>query len=418
MRRRLGAGTLAAGLVLGLVPATAGELVTVRTATAASPSGTPIVVGSIETQTTPGQTAKTTTVRDTLRAWANWENARGGIAGHPVEVVVLDDHGDVTQAASALRELVERRHAVAIVGNNAPATESSWKDYVESVGVPVIGGSEYSTNWLTSPYFYPVSTTVLSNVWGELYAGKNAGNTKYASLLCSNLSICQGASLVIGLAARSLGVDVVYEGTADANAASYDVQCRAMQSSGADFVGPQGIDVVALVRDCSRAGYAPLVVVPNLPYSLQQLQADKELDGIAGPTPSIDPYATYSVTKDRDTAIKKYAPAYASGGKNYRTVPLLALSNAWEAALAFAKAVEDAAIPASQPVTAADVRAGLAKFDHETLGGSNPPLTYGDGSAPNPEVKCFYLYTVRNKKYVDQVGADGLPALACEPPES
>jgi hypothetical protein len=65
-------------------------------------------------------------------------------------------------------------------------------------------------------------------------------------------------------------------------------------------------------------------------------------------------------------------------------------------------------------VTTADVIKGLSQFKDETLGGSNPPLTYSDGTAPNPQVKCFYLYKIKGAKYVDNL--DGkVPKLYCQP---
>jgi hypothetical protein len=180
-------------------------------------------------------------------------------------------------------------------------------------------------------------------------------------------------------------------------------------------IGPQGINNVTLVRDCKRQNFLPLIITTNFVYSLNQIKQTPEFAGLVGPTPSISPYRSYSVTKDRDAAIKKYAPSYAKGGKNYNSLPLLPLSASWEAAMAFGKAVENANVPAGQDVTAADVIRGLSMFDNETLGGSNPALTYSDGTKPNDQVRCFYLYTIKKNTYVDDLGADKLPKQYCQP---
>ncbi len=70
----------------------------------------------------------------------------------------------------------------------------------------------------------------------------------------------------------------------------------------------------------------------------------------------------------------------------------MAAIGAFEAAQAFAKAVENADIPVTATVSRADLIRGLSKFKDEKLGGTSPPLTYGDGTSPNPPVKRFYVY--------------------------
>jgi hypothetical protein len=62
-------------------------------------------------------------------------------------------------------------------------------------------------------------------------------------------------------------------------------------------------------------------------------------------------------------------------------------------------------------------------LDHSPNGGSvTPKRTLGnlyrtsvsDGTAPNPQVKCFYLYKIKNQKYTDYM--DGkVPKVYCQP---
>ena len=385
-------------------------------ATAQTPKGTPYSIGSVETQTGgAGQTGKITVTQDTLNAWVKWTNAHGGVNGHPVKVTVLNDKADPAQAKAVLKELVEQDNVLGIVGQNASSTEPTWKDYIESQRVPVIGGSQYSANWFTSPMFYPVSTTVVTNVWAQVFAAKNAGKTKLASLLCSNSTVCQGASGLIASAAKDLGVDIVYNQLADANAVNYTPQCLAMKQSGATVIVPSGINNVTLVRDCNRQNYHPLIITTNYVYSLSNLQTTPTLVGLVGPAPSISPYNQYPATKDYFSAMKKYAPAYAPGGKQYQTsASMLASIDSWEAAQAFAKAMENANVASGTAATRADLIKGLSMFSQETLGNSNPPLTYSDGTKPNPQVKCFYLYKTSKSGYVDnKQGA--VPKLYCQP---
>jgi len=65
------------------------------------------------------------------------------------------------------------------------------------------------------------------------------------------------------------------------------------------------------------------------------------------------------------------------------------LDNAYVAAEVFQKAIENADVPAGTAVTRADLIKGLSMFKDETLGGITPPLSYGDGTKPNPGEPCF-----------------------------
>jgi len=412
IRHRLRAACLA--VVLTMAAGTA-IVTSAPTAHAAAPSGTPIAIGSVETQTgAAGQTGKVTVATDALAAWAKWTNAHGGIAGHPVNVTVLNDRGDPAQASVDLKQLAEQDKVLAVVGEDAASTEPTWKSYIESQKLPVIGGEAYSANWFTSPYFYPVDTGSLATIWGQMFSAKNSGKTKVASLLCSNLSVCQLAVPLVTSAAKDQGMNIVFNQLADGNAVNYTPQCLAMKASGADVISPQGINNVTLIRDCNRQNYKPLVITTNYSYTLQQIKDTPQFEGLVGPSPAMSPYNEYPPTKDYFAALKKYAPDYAPGGKKFETGGMLVALSAWQAGQAFAKAVENANVGASATVTRDDVVRGLSMFKNETLGGSNPPLTYSDGTSPNPQVKCFYLYKIKGGKYVENTQG-GTEKLYCQP---
>jgi hypothetical protein len=64
----------------------------------------------------------------------------------------------------------------------------------------------------------------------------------------------------------------------------------------------------------------------------------------------------------------------------------------------FKKAIENAAVASTATATNEDVIKGLSMFNGETLDGLTPPLTLSDGTTPNPQQKCVFLY-----KYTDGV---------------
>jgi ABC-type branched-subunit amino acid transport system substrate-binding protein len=65
-------------------------------------------------------------------------NARGGINGHRIELVALDDRGEPEQAITAARQLVLDPQVVAVVGHLRPdSSAAAMKIYCEA-GLPVI----------------------------------------------------------------------------------------------------------------------------------------------------------------------------------------------------------------------------------------------------------------------------------------
>jgi branched-chain amino acid transport system substrate-binding protein len=65
-------------------------------------------------------------------------NEHGGASGHPVEIVYRDTHGEAADAAEAVRDLVEREHVVAIVGEVAASRSKAGGLVANRLGVPMI----------------------------------------------------------------------------------------------------------------------------------------------------------------------------------------------------------------------------------------------------------------------------------------
>ena len=122
-------------------------------ATGEAPSGEPIKVMTVTTLNAAGPTYEN--IANTANAYADYINARGGIAGRPLEVTVCDEQFDPAVATTCARQAVEEG-MVSIVG--------SFTFFAESI-VPVI--AESSITWfgaccpitpseLTSPYSFNI----------------------------------------------------------------------------------------------------------------------------------------------------------------------------------------------------------------------------------------------------------------------
>ncbi|MFG2307569.1 ABC transporter substrate-binding protein [Streptomyces sp. NPDC048566] len=89
------------------------------------------------------------------RAYARWVNARGGIAGHRLEVLTCNDHNDSIDAAHCAERAAEE-NVVAVVGSYSQHSRS-FLSPLESAGIPYLGGYGVTEAEFTSPLSYPVN---------------------------------------------------------------------------------------------------------------------------------------------------------------------------------------------------------------------------------------------------------------------
>jgi branched-chain amino acid transport system substrate-binding protein len=82
-----------------------------------------IVLGNIGTYSGPFGAQYADSLKG-LQAWAQWTTAHGGLNGHPVKIVSIDDLGSTTNALAGAKRLVEADHAVAILDAMTPNTDS------------------------------------------------------------------------------------------------------------------------------------------------------------------------------------------------------------------------------------------------------------------------------------------------------
>src|SRR5439155_5573876 len=194
-------------------------------------------------------------------------NDSGGLHGHPVKVIVVDDGSDPARYQAALHDLVENQHVVAFVSQFAPFTFASGVSYLESKRVPVIGGDCAGHIWNESPMIFPqcpgfenMLFGIIANAARNGYKGK-----KFGAFFCQEASACgegekawfgQGqieeAGLVRGKAQHvSLGEP------------DFTQECLQAQQDGEEILSIV-LDVNGVGRaldSCARQGFFPLIVL-------------------------------------------------------------------------------------------------------------------------------------------------------------
>ncbi len=136
VRRGALVAVLAGSLLLAVSPGRVGAgstppgTQTAGSGTAAAPTGAPIKVMTVTTLNANGPTYKN--IANTAEAYQKYINARGGIAGHPLEVTVCDEQFDPAVATTCARKAVDE-NMVSVVG--------SFTFFAESI-VPVIAAKD------------------------------------------------------------------------------------------------------------------------------------------------------------------------------------------------------------------------------------------------------------------------------------
>jgi len=82
--------------------------------------------------------------RDTLQMLADKVNAAGGINGHPLELTILDNKSDETEAVLAVKKLIEQK-VLAVIGGSSSGTSMAMIDTVQKEKVPMISLAAAST---------------------------------------------------------------------------------------------------------------------------------------------------------------------------------------------------------------------------------------------------------------------------------
>jgi branched-chain amino acid transport system substrate-binding protein len=360
-----------------------------------SASGATISVGVIAGLT--GSSASSADQAGTVApAWAKWINANGGISGHPVKVYVEDDKNDPATAQADGQDLLSKGVVAIVVATDNMV--SAFDGAAIAKGIPLISGTANSTDWYTKAGMFPTPTGVLPGVSAQVAVAKQFGHaTKFAAAYCAEIAACQQVVPIMQAAAKAAGLgftSISVSGTAP----SYTAQCLQLQQQKVDFVQLDFASTTAVkfVQDCQAQNYNPTwgasEQVAGGPFeSLQNFT-------MYGPAYSFPSAATAQPVATFRAAMSKYATDgnWKEGSASFT----------WDGLQVLAKAIEDANIAATAPVTPQDVLTGLYSFKGETLGGELANgLTYTQGKALgfsfNP---CYFVVGMQGGKVTAPAG--------------
>jgi branched-chain amino acid transport system substrate-binding protein len=367
-----------------------GALVAATPAGAASPSSA-VTIADLCSCTGPEASSISQTTA-TMQAWASWVDSHGGLAGHQVHLVVLDDGYSAAKALANAQTAVNQDHAVAIFDNSDE--DPSFASVVQGAHVPVLGGQETTSGWQNSDFFPAGASFNYTNSVGAIVA-KDAGVKKEAALYCVEVAICEQSVDAGKAVGAHYGIQYVYTAGIGFAAPNYTAQCLAAKQSGATAmtVGDASSVVEHVVQDCAAQDYTPRELSSDGTVAIAWLT-------IPAFNGNIDTQSDFlwfvhdAATKTMYEALDKYAPQVPSG-PNFGEIVL----QSWADGALLQAAVQASGATASSSITSPVILKGLYGLPAgETLGGLSPPLHFTKGQPANNS--CYYVMGIKDSKFV------------------
>jgi branched-chain amino acid transport system substrate-binding protein len=393
------AALVAAAITLAACSSTSGSAAgnTTGNTDANTASGSTWVIGNIGSYSGPNASAYGN-AGQVLQAWADSVNASGGINGHHIKVVVMDDGNSASTALSEAQELVQQDHVLAIVGEMSSPAET-WASYVQQQGVPVIGGNTIDPVFDSNPDFFPVGATPDQSVYDAIAATKATG-PRGSVFYCTENPAC--AALVPGVrsAYTRAGGSLVLPAPISVTAPDYTAECLAAKGDHVQsvIIYAPATTQLSIAQNCATQGYFPVLMGVGVSFTQQFASS---FSGVSGAkiliSDDVFPFFEQSTPAEQafHSALAKYAPSVLAPSTFTEND-----ATEWASAQLFALAAQK--LTSAEP-TPSQLTSALYGLSGTTVGGLTPPLHFQQGKPSS--VSCIYVVTVSSGKFATPDGS-------------
>jgi branched-chain amino acid transport system substrate-binding protein len=330
-------------------------------------------------------------------------NARGGLNGHPVKLLVADDGGDPSKALANVKRMVEVDKVQAFYATRDFLTGQAYMSYLEEKKIPVI--TTCACNPVDGPS--PMTFDPYLVAGGEGGVWMHVGplltlseKRKVALMYCREAPICVVIRNNMKKVEKTLGITIVWEGQNSIAQPDYTAELLSARNSGADsIVSINDNDTnIRILRDKRRLAW-------DVPYSTQFSNHDDRFLKFAGAdaegillSGSIANYDVSPKMADFRAAMAKYQPGL--GASDFA-------AGAWSSG----KMLEKIASRFGDTVTTQDILEGLYSLNKETLDGRIAATTYPRDKPHDRVNLCIIPLTIKSGKFVPKNGDE----FFCEP---
>lgn len=352
-------------------------------------TGSPFLIG-FECSCTGAFASSTAIQEPIIKAWVAYENANGGINGHPVQLVFQDDALNPGTSLSQVTTMVEQNHVIAIIDGSD--VDTAWATFVAQHNVPVVGGNLSNASMFTNPDFFPEGQTINTLAPSIAAAAQKAGIKSMGLVYCSADPICAQLAKPTQQAAEAVGIKAPFASAIPESAPNYTAPCLAAKSAGVDgiFAAESSTVVESFVKSCAAQGYTPKYMAEDGAVSKAFLSVEP-LQGMVAIENNLPAEITSNpAIQTMTAALDKYSPGTTSN-PNYGP----GATGVWASGMLFAAAAKAANL--GDNATSAQVIQGLYALHGETLGGLAPPLTYTQGKPTT--IDCWFYLGIQNHQF-------------------
>jgi branched-chain amino acid transport system substrate-binding protein len=351
-----------------------------------------LAIGSITHMSGPAASG-TLPGLDGLQLWVKATNAKGGVNGHLIKLLVADDNTDNARHRQLTQEFVEQKGVIAFVQNGEALTGSASVDYLKAKGVPDINSIGGNTYFYDSPVHFPLvahgEEFVKASLYNSADYAKQKGVKKYGLIACTEAQVCNDTERLNGNAenVRAAGMELAYKSRASLAQPDFTAECIGARNAGVQIlqIALDGNSVARVAASCARQNYKPLFTVFGA-IAFDKMKDNPDLDGL---TVNANGFP-YFICGDPATA------EFCDAQRKYGPVQVYGIGNSigWTAGKAFELAARN--VSDTKP-TSAEILEGLWSFKNETLGGLTHPLTFTKGQNA-PRMACWWqLVLVKGK---------------------
>lgn len=245
------------------------------TSPAPAQSGEPIKIGLIQPLSGP-VAASGNYLRMGAEIARDWINARGGVLGRPVLLLVEDNKSDPKEAATAAEKLIVRDKVPVLVGAWGSSMTLAAMPKLEEYGVPMVVETSSAATITTrgNPWVFRISPTSEMEALGLEKYVKDLG-IKTADFLAVNTDWGRGAVTAFGSVLKRSGAAVNPAEFMDQAATDMNAQLAKIRAGGGDtmFLTTSVEQIVLVLKQAQEQRLARTVITTGGSSSPSQLIA-------------------------------------------------------------------------------------------------------------------------------------------------
>jgi branched-chain amino acid transport system substrate-binding protein len=330
------------------------------------------------------------------KAWESYINAKGGLAGHPVRMIIADTGGAAANAQAIAQKCVEQEHAVAFFNEYSFGELDGAIPYLKAKGIPVlgsIGGAVSSDHSIM--VFNPMNGADIGQAWGFVNTiAAQTDKKKLGILYCQEASTCAQQVSTFSKLLPYKGLNIVYKAQVSLVQPDYTAQLLQAKNAGAEVmvVLMDSASVGRIARNAAQQNWSPILAGTYNLGIQATLDQGPILNGLllASRTPA---YSTSPLLAAYRDSMAKYQPGKVTGDVGAGAFVVGALLEKY-ADKFFAK----------KTVASSDFLDLLYSLKDEKLGGLLPGITFAKSDDRTQTNRCISPVELQNGKFVQKGG--------------